>query len=405
MDQDKLNSAEYQGKGPLVFGTTVGFSADLLLKGQLSWFRRQGWQVVLITSPDKDAERAVEREGSALHGIDMKREISLLHDIRALWKWTNSLRKIRPTAINLASPKASLLGGIAAWLAHVPKRVYVVWGLRLEGTQGPIGFVLRMMERLTIALATDVVVVSESLGRQLHERRLTGSKPLWLVHEGSSNGVDAREILEQTIDIQGEELRRSIGLKPDPFTIGYVGRINHDKGFNTLIQAFQNESLDPSIQLVIIGTVEDQELETAIESVGSKARIIPWTADVWRYYAAMDALCLPTKREGFPNVVLEAASAGVPAVTTTATGAVDSVIDGVTGLIFETGDTGMLIQHLNLLASNREYAQKLGAAARSRAQARFQPPLIWAGIESILEGKYDYHGLRKIDLPRDLGSE
>ena len=111
-----------------------------------------------------------------------------------------------------------------------------------------------------------------------------------------------------------------------------------------------------------------------------------WTDDVWGHLAAMDALCLPTLREGFPNVVLEAAAAGLPVVTTTATGAVDSVVEGQTGFLIPVGDDAALVARLNTLADQPDLAASMGAAGRQRVLEHFGQEQIWRGIEHILTG-------------------
>ncbi len=131
-----------------------------------------------------------------------------------------------------------------------------------------------------------------------------------------------------------------------------MGRVTHDKGVHTLLDAFESGRLGPRTRLLLIGPKEGDGFEERIARLGDRATWVPWTADVWGHLPALDVLCLPTLREGFGTVVLEAAAAGIPAITTDATGSVDTIVDGETGLLMGIGDVEALIGHVAALASD-----------------------------------------------------
>lgn len=374
------------GRKRLVVGVTVGMSADLLLRGQLAWFREQGWDVTLISTPDDQAQRAATREGVELLGIPMARGISPLSDLTGLVAWVRALRRLRPDAVNVGTPKAALLGSIAAWLTRVPRRLYTVRGLRLEGSSGPLSRVLWLMEWVTMRAATDVLFVSASLAEEAERRRLPIAGKKRLIGQGSSNGVDAAAVQTRVSQVDRGALRAELGLSDEDFVVGFVGRINPDKGTDVIARASRSAELDPRVKFLMIGSLESPELRTGLASPDSRLRHVEWTDDVWGHLAAMDALCLPTLREGFPNVVLEAAAAGLPVVTTTATGAVDSVVEGQTGFLIPVGDDAALVARLNTLADQPDLAASMGAAGRQRVLEHFGQEQIWRGIEHILTG-------------------
>lgn len=385
----------------VVFGTTVGLSARYLLRGQLGWFRSRGWTVVLATSPDEDAKRSALEEGVVFQSVRLAREISPTGDVRGLLRWIRLLRRTRPLATNLGTPKASLIGGLAAWLTGVPRRIYVVWGLRSEGASGPFAIVLWLVERMTIALATDVIVVSPSLGRAVVRRRLARARDLWITGHGSSNGVAAGAIAQRIDGIERGELRARLGIGEDRFVVGFIGRITRDKGVDTLIDAVSHPASHPAlhdrVDLLLIGSLDDQRLAEPIAALGDRAHAIGWQQDVWAHLPAIDVLCLPTLREGLPNVVLEAAAAGIPTITTRATGAIDSVIDGETGFLVEIGDAAAIRERVNELAADPELLARLGDAARRRVRRDFSPVAVWEGVEALLQGEYDSPRLTRLD--------
>lgn len=368
----------------LVVGVTVGASAWSLLRGQLAWFREQGWDVTLVSTPDPTARQAAHREGVPLYGIPMHRGISPAKDLVALVRWLRVLRRIRPDAVNVGTPKAALLGVLAAYGLRVPRRLYVVRGLRLEGTSGPFGWLLWAMERLTMLLATDVLFVSRSLAEEAKRRRLLPRRKVWLIGAGSSNGVDADGVAERVAAVDRDRLRHSLGLAPSEFVVGFIGRITRAKGVDTLVRACHDQELDPRVRVLVIGSVEETELQAEMQAARNRVIHVPWTDDVWGHLPAMDVLCLPTRREGFPNVVLEAGAAGLPTITTRATGARDAVRHDETGLVIDIDDVPALVAGVNRLASDGVLHDRLGRGAQAQAFEEFRPARIWRGLAEIL---------------------
>src|SRR5262249_30278479 len=99
--------------------------------------------------------------------------------------------------------------------------------------------------------------------------------------------------------------------------------------------------------------------------------------EVPSYLAAMDVLALPTYREGFPNVLLEAAAMERPVVATRVTGCPDAVVDGVTGTLVPPRDPAALAAALAAYVADPALRREHGRAARRHVLARFAPEAIW----------------------------
>lgn len=323
-----------------------------------------------------------------MHSIAMQREPSLLQDLRALVRWAGLLRRLRPGVVMVGTPKAGLLGTAAAWITRVPCRVYLLRGLRLETAHGPRWTVLWLMERIACALATDVVCVSPSLASRCSALRLTSPSRLQVLGSGSSNGVDTREFLMPT-PAQRSSSQRALGIEPNSRVIGFVGRIHVDKGIDTLAAATGRPGLEPPVTVLLVGGVEDPDLLARVcaefEASSVTAIVLPHTSRIQEVYWAMDVLCLPSRREGFPNVVLEAAASGVPSVVSDATGCRDAVLDGRTGWIFSVGEASSLAAVLGMALSNPDQLLSVGRAAREWVTQEFDRNLVWLRMDTLLD--------------------
>jgi glycosyltransferase involved in cell wall biosynthesis len=377
------------GRGRVLYGITVPQSAATLLRGQLGWFREQGWDVHLVTSPGPLLDAVREREQVTVHPLPMEREIDLRTDRPALARWIQLLRDLRPDVLNVGTPKAGLLGMIAGWLLRVPRRVYIMRGLRLEGAGSRVQLaVLWLAERLTVLLATDVVCVSHSLRDEAASRRLLGRRRAVVIGIGSSNGVNPERWDPALAAADRDAVRKEWKANEGDLVVGFVGRISYTKGVPDLLDAARMVE-DLPVVVVLVGPVEDDALRPVLDALGERVVLMDeWATDLAEVYAGMDVLALPTDREGFPNVVLEAALAEVPAITTRATGARDSVVPGVTGWLVDVGSPAQLAEAIRACARDRDAVREAGRAARERALLEFRPQRIWSGLESIyLEGR------------------
>ncbi len=217
------------------------------------------------------------------------------------------------------------------------------------------------------------------------ELRLGAPERFVVLGEGSSNGVDVAGI-EAALPSVDERaaLRKRLGLDGDVPVVGFVGRLTEDKGVSVLSEALRRlTQQNLTVQVLLVGSTEGEGEGAAFADTGSRVSRTGFVSDPERYYAVMDILCLPTLREGFPNVVLEAAAAGVPTVTTDATGAVDSVVDNTTGLVVPVRDARALAAALEQLATDRGLRESMGAAARERARVLFGRDVVWAAQEGF----------------------
>lgn len=368
----------------ILLGTTAPISLGFL-RGFPEYLNSCGWTVHIVSSGGPELDEYKGAMAATIHRIEMKRNPQPLSDAKALIKWIRLLGHVRPDIVVVGTPKAAMLSMIAAALTMVPIRIYHLWGLRVETTKGFLRAILLATEWATCLSATRVLLVSPSLGQAVLRARLAPRRKLDLIGPGSSNGIDLEyfdpsQPAQESIDA----LTRSLAIDEGDFVVGYVGRIHPDKGIDYLVEAMSlltqrvstnTQSDPPVLKLLVVGDLDHHNYRP-FATAQFPVNIVGPVKDTRPYYRLMNALCLPTLREGLPNAPLEAAAMGVPVVTTTATGARDSLRDGFTGLLVPTHDAQALAHALEQLIANPNAAHLMGEQGRQWAK-RFERSEIW----------------------------
>jgi len=348
--------------------------------------RANGFDVTLLSAPGHVATNVAMANGVEHIGIEMKRHPAPMADIVALLRIIAAIRTYRPDIISAGTPKAGLLLMLAGWICRIPCRVYMLRGLRLETATGMRRRALALLERLCCTLAHYVVCVSPSLRQRMLDYGLAPANKLTVIGKGSSNGVDlARFSRNADIARRASRIRSVLEIPASATVVGFVGRLTHDKGIHVLAAAWRElRERYPDLYLVLVGGVEERD-GAAQRTAGTlkrdpRARVIGRVEDIVPYYALMDILVLPTLREGFPNVVLEAAAMGLPVVTTTATGSRDSVLPGLTGGLVEPGDPTALSHAISRYVDDPAMRERHGRAGREMVETHFRQEHVWDGM-------------------------
>jgi glycosyltransferase involved in cell wall biosynthesis len=344
----------------------------LTLTGRLRALGEAGFRVTLVSSPGELLERTASAQGARAIAVPIRREIAPVSDLVSLARLWRLLVRLRPDLTEFSSPKAGLLGTFAALLAGVPVRVYMVRGFKLETSTGMKRRILLAAERAAAACAQVVLCNSESVRAEAVALRVAPEAKLKLLGNGSSNGVNVERFSPGPSDV-----RERLGLGSETPVIGFVGRLTRDKGLPELIEAFDNILIEqPAARLLLVGWFDAAEdaLSPALRAQIARHPSIHCTGfvhDTAPYYRAMDLLVLPTLREGFPNVVLEAAATGIPAITTESTGSRDSVIPEVTGLLIPPGYPEAIVEAVQKLLRDPARRRRMGEAARAWVTEHF----------------------------------
>lgn len=373
----------------LVHVTTVPDSL-LFLVGQVGFMGDRGYTVSVVTSPGGKLDTFAAREGVAAYGVEMARKITPVRDLVTVLRLVRIFRSIHPEIVHAHTPKGGLLGMISARLAGVPVRVYHMRGLPLMTARGPKRTLLRATEKLSCRLAGQVICVSHSLREVALAEGLCTAEKIEVALAGSGNGVDSGGKFNPARLPAGARaaVRRELGIPQDALVIGFVGRLVRDKGVVELATAWRGiAARHPEAHLVLVGPFEEgdpvpDDVRRALTE-DARVHLVGFADDTPSMYAAMDVVALPTYREGFPNVPLEAAAMGLPVVATRIPGCIDAVADGETGTLVPAADAGALEAALERYATDQALRRTHGAAGRARVETEFCRERIWEVIAGI----------------------
>lgn len=370
----------------LLHVTTIPMSLTFL-RGQVGYMKARGFDVHVVSSPGDDLTAFGRDEEVPVSAVPMTRRISPGADLRALLGLVAVVRSVRPTIVHAHTPKAGLLGMIAGTLSRTPVRVYHMRGLPLLASTGLRRRVLRFTERTACRLAHRVLCVSGSVRAEALREGVCPPGKISVLARGSGNGVDSwnRFHPERVGGEARDAVRRRLGIPPSATVVGFVGRVVRDKGIVELAEAWQRlREAHPDAHLLVVGPWETEDpVPPSTEAALLEDPRVHRTGMDWNtppLYAAMDVVALPTYREGFPNVPLEAGAMGLPVVATRVPGCVDAVVDGVTGLLVPPADAGSLARALGRYLRDPVLRGTHGARGQDRVRREFRQDTIWESL-------------------------
>ena len=381
-------------KKKLIRTSTIPWSLDLFCKGQLKMFSEH-YEVVVVSSPDKELKWIEEREGVKTIPLKMARNIELWTDIKALWKMIGVMRREKPYIVHSITPKAGLISMLAARICGVPVRMHTYTGLVFPTATGLKQKILIWMDKLLCACATYINPEGQGVANDLRKFNIT-KKPLHIIGNGNVRGVDAEywkkestneHKLTQNIN-EARNLQKESN-NAEPFTFVFVGRIVGDKGINELIEAFKR--LKPnSAKLILVGPYEENldPVKTETKSEIDNNPNIVWVGkqdDVRPYYEQANAFVLPSYREGFPNTVLEAGAMDLPCIVTNINGANEIVIPEENGIIVPSKDANALYQAMQRFINEPELVAKMKRNARKMVIDRYEQKFIWGELLKVYQ--------------------
>ena len=368
----------------VIRSSTIPLSLNVLLRGQLK-FLNQYFQITAVSGDGDDLQAVRVREEVKVKAISMERKISPLKDLVSLVKLFILFKKHKPQIVHSITPKAGLLSMMAAWMAGVPIRMHTFTGLIFPTHSGKMQQLLILMDKLLCAFATNIYPEGEGVKKDLIRFGITG-KPLTVLAKGNVNGVDLRHFDPELFPSGNSALRLSLGLTADNFVFVFVGRLTGDKGVNELVTGFvEYQLVNAAARLLLLGSAEGESdtlhPDTLAQIQTNKAIIaVGFQEDIRPYLAISQVLVLPSYREGFPNVVLQAGAMGLPCIVTDINGSNEIIYNRENGLIIPVKNAHAITQAMGEIVNDPVLYLTMKTIARKMIADRFDQQVVWAAI-------------------------
>jgi len=322
--------------------------------------------------------------------VEITRSISPLKDLQAIIKICKYIKKNNISKVVGHTPKGGMVAMIASFLAGTEERIYFRHGIIYETSTGYKKKLMRNIERLTGFFATKVVCVSNSVKYISERDRLNHPSKNIVLGAGTCNGIDTSfkfnpKYKDRT---QTDLLKLKYNIHEEQ-VIGYVGRLVKDKGIDELILAWEIVNAKyPDSKLLLVGPIEERD---SISNYSKKVILdnpsiifVDFVIDASPFFSLMNVFVLPTYREGFPTVSLEASSMELPVIITRATGCSEAIIDNKTG-IYTTNDVANIAEKIIFYMENKNIALEHGRQGRIFVKNHFEETKIWDLISKELK--------------------
>lgn len=369
----------------------VSFSINYFFGKQFSYLKTKNQNEYHLGCSPSDEFLELSKELDYIpFEVLITREISPFKDLMAIIKVRSYIKKNKITKVIGHTPKGGMIAMIASFLAGVSTRIYFRHGLVYETSTGLKRFILKFIDKLSGSIATKVVCVSESIKNISEKDKLNNPKKNIVLGLGTCNGIDTEE--KYNPDNYREEdlnnLRSKLLIDEKDFVVGFVGRLVRDKGIDELIKAWEIiQAKHKNVKLLLVGPIELRDsISDYSKNIILEDKSIVFTdfvLDAAPYYRLMDVFILPSYREGFPTVALEASSMKKPVLITRATGCTEAIKENETG-IFITYDPNEIASKIIYYIENRGMIELHGQNGREFVEKNFEQTKIWDIIHEKL---------------------
>lgn len=362
--------------------TTIAGTMESFVLGSMEYMQSKSWDVTLMCNINQHLIDRIPKGMNYVH-VPMERNFNLGKAIKCTRQLIREFRKKKPTIVQYGTTHAALFGSIAAWIARVPIRIHLQWGIYNYDEMGLAGKFYWFVEWLTCKLSTDIRPVSHKNLQVAIDEHLFKAGKGKVLGQGGTIGVDLTKYPLAEKETLRQQIRQKYGISESSYVYGFIGRISKDKGNNELLEAFRKIA-DSDVVLLLLGPNEgtiDKELQEWAEK--SPKVIFAGSIDhddIPKHLAAMDVLVHPTYREGFGMVLQEAMAMEVPAITTDIPGPSEVIEDGISGILVPSHDAMALSAAMLEFYNNQEKYAQFGKNGRIRAEKYFDRPVM---IENI----------------------
>jgi glycosyltransferase involved in cell wall biosynthesis len=367
----------------------ISFVIPYYLGDQITFFEERGHTIYIACTKSENLFQYANKWKFIPFELNISRKISPLLDLYSILKLYFFIKKNKIDTVVGHTPKGALIAMISSYFANVNIRIYFRHGLMFETSKGFKKAILIFIERITSHFSTKVLCVSNSVLKGSINYNLSKKNKLNIINSGTCNGIDSLKLFNKAL-INPElrlEIYQKYNFSKTTKIIGYIGRLAKDKGINELILAWNKLNKDNlDIKLMLCGPIDerdpiDEELFRRINSDNSII-VVGEVKKPELFYSIFTCFVLPSYREGFPTVVLEASSMQLPVITTKSTGCIDSIIENETGIFAEISALS-LSEKILFYINNPSIAKLHGNNGRDFVLKYFQQEKQWNSLHQI----------------------
>lgn len=358
-----------------------------LLPGQMHFMSNNGFDVLMISADGNGLAEVIEKEQCRHIIVPMTRQITPLQDLKCLFQLIKIFKKERPDIVHSHTPKAGLLGMLAAKLCGIKVRIHTVAGLPLMIEKGFKYQLLKFIEKLTYACAVQVWPNSNSLMQFIIKNKFCKTTKLKIIAKGSTNGIQLKRFNKENLDEKIiNEIKIQLNYSKENKYLLCIGRLVKDKGLIELVHVFTQLQQDNTIlKLILVGEYEsalDPLPESTLLEIENNPSIIhiDWSNRVEYFMHLAGFFVFPSHREGFPNVLLQAGSMGLPVICSHITGNIDIVTKNETGLIFESGNQQEMLSLLQYALLHSQHMQTMAQKLQQHVRENYRQENIWQNM-------------------------
>ncbi|MCL7746083.1 glycosyltransferase family 4 protein [Halalkalibacter alkaliphilus] len=362
--------------------TTTSITIKSFLLQQLIFLSQNGYDITIVCNYDEELIAFLPKN-IKYNPITMKRGVDGLGALNSLDLLYKLFKKERFDIVQYSTPNAALYASIASWLTRTPVRLYCQWGIRYVGFTGWRRRVFKAIEKIVCSLSTYIEPDSYGNLQFSKSEKLYTSNKSNVIWNGSANGVDLNRFDFTSKQKWSDEIRQKYKISNDDLVFGFIGRLNKDKGINELLSAFKYISQhNVNVKLMMIGPEENAGVHQDLFEWSQQSETVIYcgfTNEVEKYYSALDVFILPSYREGFGSVVIEAEAMGIPVIVTDIPGPTDAMLRGETGLVVPKGEVDPLIEAMKTML-NPTLRHEMGEKAIVFVREKFDQRVLWKHI-------------------------
>jgi len=355
----------------IAFVSTTASTINSFMLGHIK--KLSSYYNLLILCNDAMSLKKKVPKNVSLINLNFYRKPNLIIDLKTFLLLTYLIIKNKPFLTISISPKAGFLNAISSFISRVPHRIHWFTGQVWITKKGLVREFYKIVDKIIFNFSKHVLVDSHSQRKFLIVNNIISKKKSSVLLNGSVGGVNIQKF--KFNNRSRNSIRRKFKISKNDFIFLYLGRINKDKGILDLVEAFGKIQEFNEVFLILVGPIEDSNIKNLIK--GKKKIIYAGeTLIPEKWFSAADIFCLPSYREGFGSVIIEAGSCDIPTLGSNIYGINDAIIKDRTGFFHKAGNVKDIQRKMLFAIKNKRLLKKYGKIARKRVEKSFEENLI-----------------------------